>query len=412
MALIRPFAALRPLEDAVCEIAALPYDVFSRREAKEEVRRHPASFLAIDRPETQFPDDYDMYAPEVCLKAGQMLEQKKEQGIFLREDCPCLYIYALTSRGRTQTGLAACTSVEEYENGKIRRHETTRKKKEEDRIRHIEACNAQTGPVFLVYRSSPSVRKILEQEKSRKPLYDFKAEDGVRHQIWKISQNSVMEELQKQFEHIPKLYIADGHHRAAAAAGVCRRRLAEHPEAPEDAPFRFFLSVLFPDDELKILEYNRIATLPEGMTAEKFLRRIGNVFDIRLREHAFRPVKKGNIGLYLENHWYSLEVLPEKISGDPVESLDTALLQREVLAPVLGISDPRTSPDLFFAGGNQNQKDLETLCRGTRRALFVLYPVSLSELLAVADAGEMMPPKSTWFEPKLRSGLLIHELNQ
>lgn len=412
MALIRPFAALRPLEDAACEVAALPYDVFTRREAKKEVQRHPASFLAIDRPETQFPDEYDMYAPEVCLKAGQLLEQKKEQGIFLREDCPCLYIYALTGNGRTQTGLAACTSVEEYENGTIRRHETTRKKKEEDRIRHIEACNAQTGPVFLIYRSNPSVKRILEREKNRKPLYDFVAEDGVRHQIWKISQNSVIEELQKQFEYIPKLYIADGHHRAAAAAGVCRRRLAENPVAPEDAPFRFFLSVLFPDDELRILEYNRIASLPAGMTAEKFLNCIRNVFDIRPKENAFRPVKKGSIGLYLENHWYCLEMLPERITSDPVESLDTAFLQREVLAPVLGILDPRTSPDLFFVGGNQNPKELERLCRDTRRALFVLYPVSLSELLAVADTGKMMPPKSTWFEPKLRSGLLIHELDE
>lgn len=410
MALIRPFAALRPLEDAACEVAALPYDVFTRREAKKEVQRHPASFLAIDRPETQFPDEYDMYAPEVCLKAGQLLEQKKEQGIFLREDCPCLYIYALTGNGRTQTGLAACTSVEEYENGTIRRHETTRKKKEEDRIRHIEACNAQTGPVFLVYRSNPSVKRILEREKNRKPLYDFVAEDGVRHQIWKISRNSVIEELQKQFASISKLYIADGHHRAAAAAGVCRRRLAENPDVPEDAPFRFFLSVLFPDEELRILEYNRIASLPAEMTAEQFLNRIRTVFDIRLRESAFRPAKKGSMGLYLENQWYSLKARPGSMSDDPVEGLDTALLQREVLAPVLGISDPRTSPDLFFVGGKQKPEDLEAVCRETHRAVFVLCPVSMRELLAVADAGKMMPPKSTWFEPKLRSGLLIHEL--
>lgn len=410
MAVIRPFAALRPVKEAASAVAALPYDVFDRKTAREEVQRHPQSFLAIDRPETQFPDGYDMYAPEVSKKAGQLLRQKKEQGIFRKEDLACLYIYALTRNGRTQTGLAACISVEEYENGTIRRHETTRTDKEKDRIRHIEACGAQTGPVFLAYRSDRTVKQILEKEKDGEPLYDFTAADGVRHQVWKISDPAVIRRLAEQFDKIPRLYIADGHHRAAAAACVCRKYADLKPDAPEDAPFRYFLSVLFPDDELQILEYNRIVNLRSGMMPGEFIEDIGKVFSIQKRNAAFRPEKKGEIGLYLENQWYCLSVRPEIVTDDPVENLDTAMLQREVLAPILGIRDPRTSPDISFKGGLTEPAELEKICRADHSAAFVLYPVSIQELFAVADAGRMMPPKSTWFEPKLRSGLLIHEL--
>lgn len=410
MAIIRPFAALRPAAELAAQVAALPYDVYSREEALEAVKGRPYSFLNIDRPETQFPSGYDMYAPEVYRKAGELLQRQKAEGIYVKDPAPCYYIYTLTMDGRSQTGLAACSLAEDYDNGVIRRHENTRAEKEADRIRHVEACRAQTGPVSLAYRRDESVREILEAQKQKKPLYDFTSEDQIRHQVWKISDPEVIRLLTGLFKRIPHTYIADGHHRAASAVNVCRKYSREHPEAPCDAEFRCFLSVLFSEDELKIMDYNRVVSDLNGYTPEGFLAELSAIFRITEQNHMFRPREKGEIGLCLEGSWYCLEARPERKKEDPVGCLDVSLLQREVLSPLLGIDDPKTDPRIDFVGGIRGLKELERRCRKDCAAAFSMYPTSMEELFAVADAGSLMPPKSTWFEPKLRSGLLIHEI--
>ena len=408
MATIKPFAALRPAKELAAQVAALPYDVYSRQEAAEAVKGHPYSFLNIDRPETQFPAGYDMYAPEVYRKAAELLSTQIRAGIYVRESAPCYYVYALTGNGRTQTGLAACSLVDDYDNGVIRRHENTRAEKEADRIRHVEACGAQTGPVFLAYRKNEKVSRILEEQKNHGPLYDFTAEDGVRHQVWRISDPEIMCMLTDFFAEIPHTYIADGHHRAASAAAVCRKYCREHPKSPGDAEFRYFLSVLFSEEELSIMDYNRVVRDLNGNTPEEFLGKLSRIFSVTAEDQAVRPQKKGEIGLYLNDSWYRLELRPERAESDPVERLDTAMLQREVLSPILGIRDPKTDSRIDFVGGIRGLGELERRCHKDCAAAFAMYPTSMGELFAVADAGKLMPPKSTWFEPKLRSGLLIH----
>ncbi len=411
MATIRPFAALRPARELAAQAAALPYDVYGEEEAREAVQGHPYSFLNIDRPETQFPAGYDPYAPEVYKKAGELLRRQIQEGVYLRETAPCYYVYALTRNGRTQTGLAACSSLDDYQRGVIRRHENTRAEKEADRIRHVEACGAQTGPVFLAYRRDETVSGILEQQKQQEPLYDFTAEDGIRHQVWRISDPQTIAALTEQFGRIPHTYIADGHHRAASAAAVCRKCCQEQGQISADAEVRYVLSVLFAEDELTILDYNRVVRDLNGYTPEEFLEKLKPVFRITAEDQKVHPRRKGELGLCLGGSWYRLETRPERAADDPVEGLDVALLQREVLAPVLGIRDPKTDRRIDFVGGIRGLEELERRCQEDAAAAFAMYPTSMEELFAVADAGRLMPPKSTWFEPKLRSGLLIHEID-
>ena len=413
MAIIRPFRALRPAGGKEQAVAALPYDVYSRKEAREKVRGDSLTFLRIDRPETQFPPEQDMYADCVYKKGDEMLREMEEKGDFIQDETPCFYIYELTMDGRSQTGLAACSAVDDYVSGVIKKHENTRRDKEEDRIRHVDALSAQTGPIFLAYRAKDEIREILDREKQSPALADFVSEDSVRHRIWKIDSPETIRRIQEIFSGISHTYIADGHHRAASAVEVSMMRRREHPDYTGEEEFNYFLSVLFPDEELRILDYNRVLKDLNGYTAGALLEKLREIFEIQgPKEKAVRPEKKGEMGLYLDNQWYKLTAREERKQTDPVGCLDVAFLQREVLEPVFGIRDPKTDQRIDFVGGIRGLGELERRCRQDCLAAFSMYPTSMEELFAVADAGLLMPPKSTWFEPKLRSGLFIHKIER
>ena len=425
MAEVRPFRAWRPAQGLAERIAAIPYDVVNGKEAREETQREPFSFLAVDRPETQFEEEnMDVTEDRVYERAGTLLRQWMKEGSLQQEAEPCYYIYELEWQGRVQTGIAACVSVDDYLNGVIRRHENTRSDKEEDRTRHVRACEAQTGPVFLAYRAAKAVTSVTERCRREACLYDFASPDGISHRVWRIGRKEDIRAVHEAFEKVERLYIADGHHRCASAVRVaqeCRRRC---PDYTGEEPFNFILSVLFPDDQLTILEYNRVIRDLNGLTPQEFLRKIEEIFEITPEEGPYRPERKGRFGLYLQKKWYRLVRKPEigeqygkaGTAGDslrkpdPVRELDVAVLQRMILEPVLGITDPRTDERIDFVGGIRGLKELERRCEQDCAAAFSLYPTSIGELFSVADAGLLMPPKSTWFEPKLRSGLFIHSL--
>lgn len=412
MAKVKPFQAVRPKEEFVSQVAALPYDVYNRQEAKEETEKEPLSFLKIDRAETQLPDDVDTYDEQVYKKAREIYLDMKKDGIYLEDAGRCYYIYELTMDGRSQSGIAACASVDDYMNGTIKKHENTREEKEQDRIHHVDTLSAQTGPIFLAYRSREVLNRIVEKvKKETKALYDFVSKDGIGHKVWKIEEPSQVEEIEKAFEEIDEIYIADGHHRAASAVKVSLKRREEHPDYDGTEEFNFFLSVLFPDDELLIMDYNRSVKDLNGLSKEEFLDRIREHFSVREIEGASHPKKKGQITMYLEQQWYLLEAEEKLLQiTDAVDSLDVSLLQDYLLKPVLGIEDPRTDERIDFIGGIRGLKELERRVHEDMKVSFAMYPTSIHELFHVADAGLLMPPKSTWFEPKLRSGIFIHEI--
>ena len=411
MAIIRPFAGIRPCQEKANRIAALPYDVYNREEAKEEVLKEPESFLRIDRAETQFDDSVDTYAPQVYQKAHDTLWEMVEQGDFIRDVKPCYYIYELTMDGRTQTGITACASIDDYQNGVIKKHENTRAEKEQDRIRHVDTCNAQTGPIFLAYRSDEAINGVVAKVKKETPVYSFTSPDGIRHQVWIIDQAKDIETIQHAFASIHEIYIADGHHRAASAVKVGLKRREEHPGYDGTEEFNFFLSVLFPDEELMILDYNRVVKDLNGMTSEQFLEKMKAIFEVTaVDESSRKPQVAGTFSMYLDGQWYLCRIPQEKIPSDPVKSLDVSLLQDLLLTPVLGIGDPKTDPRIDFVGGIRGLSELERRCSVDSKVAFAMYPTSIAQLFAVADAGLLMPPKSNWFEPKLRSGLFIHEI--
>lgn len=406
MAEVRPFAAIRPAQGYAERIAALPYDVFEEGEARREVEKNPLSFLAIDRPETIAGDGENRYE-----KAGELLWKRFREGCLIQDGSPGYYIYELTAEGRSQTGIAGLVPVDDYLSGAIHRHENTRAEKEEDRIRHVAGCMAQTGPIFLAYRAREEIRLLQEAEKERSPLYDFTAEDGVRHRIWRVREPERIEAVRAAFEKAGDLYIADGHHRCAAAVSCALSMRRKHPDFTGEEPWNFILSVLFGDDSLRILDYNRAVRAPEGMTQRRLLERLAPCFEIEfVGSETARPRKKGEFGMYVRDGWYLLTAREELSSPDPVEGLDTAILQKYVLEPVFGIQNPRTDGRISFVGGARGAGELERRVELEGGAAFLLYPTSMRELFAVADAGRLMPPKSTWFEPKLRSGLLIYSL--
>lgn len=410
MTVIRPFQAVRPAKEQASSIAALPYDVYSRKEARRAVESRPLSFLKIDRAETQFPEDTDMYSQAVYDKARELLESMRSDGLFIQDETPCYYIYALTMNNRTQTGLAGCASIDDYLENRIKKHENTREDKELDRIRHVDTLSAQTGPIFLTYHADERLNYILNTVKQSEPLYDFTMEDQVRHQVWKISDSDTIQEIFQIFQSIDSIYIADGHHRAASAIKVGLKRRGEYPDYTGGEEFNYFLSVLFASDELQIYDYNRIVSDLNGYTFDEFLTVIKTNFDVKeMGSQVVRPSCKGEIGLYGNGSWYLLKVNPALISDDPVGRLDVSVLQDMILEPVLGIHDPKTDPRIQFIGGIRGLHILsETVDANGNGAAFAMYPTSMDELLAVADDGRLMPPKSTWFEPKLLSGLFIH----
>lgn len=411
MAVIRPFQCVRPEASVANRVAALPYDVYNRQEAKEEVEREPLSFLKIDRAETGFDDSVDTYAPEVYQRAKELLENEIREGIYEKDKENAYYVYELVMDGRSQTGLVACASVDDYVNNVIKKHENTRADKEVDRITHVDTCSAQTGPIFLAYRSEKVINDIVAKAKQETPLYDFTAVDGVIHRVWRIGNVTDVEEIRGAFEKIDRIYIADGHHRAASAVKVGLKRRKENPTNDGTEEYNFFLSVLFPHDQLMIMDYNRTVKDLNGMDRDSFLNEISGCFEVERREEPVKPDKKGTFGMYLEGQWYHLTAKPALFEGkDAVGRLDVSVLQDYLLGPVLGIGDPRTDARIDFVGGIRGLKELERRADGDMKISFSMYPTSITELFDVADQNLLMPPKSTWFEPKLRSGLFIHEI--
>lgn len=409
MSIIRPFRGIRPKKELASSIAALPYDVYSSKEAREIVRSNPLSFLKIDRAETLLPEGTDMYSPQVYETARDTLDEMIHDGSFVQDSTDCYYIYALTMNGRTQTGLAACASIDDYTNGVILQHEKTLEAKELDRIRHIDTCSAQTGPIFLTHRPDADLHRITERIKRGDTLYDFTSTDGVRHQVWKIEDPDDIENISRLYAGISHLYIADGHHRAASAVRVGLARRAADPGFSGTEEYNFFLCVLFPSDELKIYGYDRVVTDKNGYTFASFLDKIKDSFDITLiGAGSYRPENRGVFGIYSEGVWYRAQAHPSLLSDDPVSGLDVSILQDHILAPVLGIRDPKTDQRIRFIGEIKGADILEHAADSSGGIAFSMYPTSMEELLRIADSGRLMPPKSTWFEPKLRSGLFIH----
>ncbi len=410
MAVIKPFRAIRPNKALVHKVAALPYDVYNRAEAREAALKEPVSFLNIDRPESQFPEDYDMYATEVYEKAASMLKEQRTQGIYVQEDLPCFYLYELTMDGRSQTGLVACASIDDYLNQVIKKHENTREEKEQDRIRHVDTCSTQTGPIFLAYRRNESIEAIVSAEKKKAPVYDFISEDGIGHRVWIVSDKDAVEGIAKGFSGISQIYIADGHHRAASAVKVGLKRRDAAGTYTGEEEFNYFLSVLFPENELKILPYYRVVKDLNGKTAEEFISEISKNFTVEASNVPVGPEQKGEFGMFLEGQWYRLTANASLMAeNDPVKSLDVSVLQDNLLEPVLGIQDPRTDKRIDFVGGIRGLGELERRTSTDMKVAFSTCPTSILELFAVSDAGLLMPPKSTWFEPKLRSGIFLHE---
>lgn len=423
--IVKPFAAVRPTASVADQVAALPYDVYDRAEAVAAVDGEPFSFLNIDRPETQFSADVDMYAPEVYAKARELFDARRADGTFVTEPAPCFYLYELTMNERSQTGVVACCAIDDYLENVIKKHENTLEKKELDRIRHIDALDAQTGPIFLTYRDSDAIDILVAAVKKTAPLYDFAGEDGVTHRVWRMAAASeetacsqAYAGLVAAFAKVPCAYIADGHHRAASAVKVGLARREANPGYDGTEEFNYFMSVLFPASQLSILAYNRVVRDLNGLTKDEFLDALagenGPFEIIHKQESQLEPIDKGAVGMYLDREWYGLGVKPEFESSDPVEGLDVSILQEKVLAPILGIGDPRTDGRIEFVGGIRGLRELERKvnridARGDGLAVaFAMFPTSIDELLNVADAGRLMPPKSTWFEPKLRSGLFAH----
>ena len=408
---IRPFCAVRPNETFASKIAALPYDVYTRKEAKKEVEKNPLTFLKIDRPETMFPDEMDMYAPKVYQKARKVLEEMIEKGEFIQDETPCYYLYELTRNGHRQTGIVACASIDDYFNGTIKKHENTREEKEQDRIRHVDTLDTQTGPIFLAYRLDAVLKEIIEETKRKTPVYDFISEDKITHRVWVIDESEMMERIQQCFVKINKIYIADGHHRAASAIKVGCKRRKEHPGYTGEEEFNYFLCTLFAEEELEILDYNRVVKDLNGLSEIEFLEKIKESFEVEEAEESpYAPKQKKEFGMYLGKKWYKLQIKKEQVSDDVVESLDVSILQNKLLKPILGIKEPGKDNRIIFVGGIRGLKELEHCVENGFQVAFSMYPTSMQELFSVADAGRLMPPKSTWFEPKLRSGLFLHKI--
>lgn len=416
MAKVLPFKGIRPSKERAATIAALPYDVYNRSEAEAVVAQNPDSFLAVDRAETNFDSSVGTYDEVVYQKAHDLLWQWIEEGRFIQDDKPCYYLYQLTMDGRTQTGIVACSSIDDYEQGVIKKHENTRAEKEADRIHHVDSCNAQTGPIFLAYRAQAKIDELVNKIISENaPEYDFVADDGIGHRVFVINDDADVDVLKNAFADMNAIYIADGHHRAASAVKVGQRRRAANPGYTGDEEFNYFLSVLFPDNQLMIMDYNRVVKDLNGLSEDEFIDAIKSKMNVvKVGEPNGKPIaptKKGQVSMTINGTWYLLEFKQADRNDDPVDGLDVSILQNVILNPVLGISDPKTDDRIDFVGGIRGLEELERRCNVDCKVAFAMYPTSIGELFDVADAGRLMPPKSTWFEPKLRSGLFIHALD-
>jgi len=411
MSAIVPLQALRPRPQFVGDVAALPYDVLSTKEAQEIARTHPRSFLRVEKSESDLPPDIPAHDPRIYDRAHANLEELMQEGILFQDQRPSFYIYAQGMSGHKQYGLVAGISVAEYETGKIKKHELTRADKELDRIRHVDKVNAHTGPVFVTYRARPTIDSLVAEAIKAPPEYDFVTEDGFSHTVWVINKEDEIIALIKEFAQLDRLYIADGHHRAAAAAAVARQRRGQHPTCPS-GEYENILAVLFPDRQLKIMDYNRAVQDLAGLSRREFLQKCEGSFSVTPDFHEKAPQHKHEFGMYLDGRWYRLAAHADLIDEhNYIGSLDVSILQERLLGPVLGINDPRRDERVAFVGGIRGMGELERLVdEGKFAVAFALYPVTVAQLMAVADADGIMPPKSTWFEPKLRSGIFIHLL--
>lgn len=412
MALYRAFKAFRPEKSKQALIPALPYDVMNSDEAREMVKGNPYSFLHIDKAEIDLPKGTDIYSDEVYKKAKENLDNLEKTGALIQDKKPCFYIYRQIMNGRSQTGIVGCASIDDYMNNVIKKHEHTVAIKEQDRIRHVDTCNANTGPIFLTYRKNDVISNAVNDwVNSHEAVYDFVA-DGVTQTVWAIDDDDIINTVSNEFAKIDALYIADGHHRCASAVKVGQKRREEKPDYTGDEEFNFFLSVAFPDDELEIMDYNRVVKDLNGMSREEFLDAVSNSFEAEKVDTQYKPTKRHTFGMLIENDWYKLTAKDSIIDeSDPVKRLDVSILQDNLLSPILDIDDPKTNDRIDFIGGIRGLDELERRCKDDMKLAFAMYPTSIDDLMSIADANLIMPPKSTWFEPKLLSGIFIHHLS-
>ena len=411
MAIVKSFKCVRPDRELVEQVASMPYDVYDRKEAKEAVSGKPYAFLNIDRPETAFDENFDMYSKEAYEKAKNLYEEFKNKGIYEKDNEDSYYLYELTMNGRSQIGIVGLASVDDYLNDIIKKHENTREEKEIDRIKHVDTVNAQTGPIFLAYKKNDDLKKIISENISDAPIYDFVSDDGIGHRVWKVDK-AYNEQIRECFENIESLYIADGHHRAASAVKVALKR--RQNENNPNAEYNYFLSVIFDERQLYILPYNRIVLDLNKKSVEEVIGLIAENFDITESPVLEEIGDRGEFGMLVKDKFYILSAkkkVLDSVSGDVIKSLDVSILQDLVLEPIFGIKDPRTDERIKFAGGIRGVGYLKSEIDNDRgKVAFLMYPTSMEELFAVADENKLMPPKSTWFEPKLRSGIFIHEI--
>ncbi len=411
MFLIRPFAGLRPQNAYIDGVIAPPYDVLNTHEAIARSEGKPWSFLHISRPEIDLPPDTNPYSPQVYAKGIENLQKMLDAGILAQDSSENYYLYQLVMGDHIQTGLVAAASVEAYDQGRIRRHELTRPDKEDDRVRQIDALNAQTGPVLLAYKQDADLQAIIDRLIQTFPDANVTADDNIQHRLWVVSDKTDISTISNRINQMPFLYIADGHHRSAAASRVAQQRREQNPQHSGEEPYNYFLSVMFPDVQMKILPYNRVVKDLNGLDEKGFLEKVGLVFKLQSSETAFQPAKRSQIGMYCNEKWYQLEIPIALISNDPVKSLDVSILSDQILDPILGIKDVRRDKRIDFVGGIRGLNELEKRVNSGEMAVaFAMFPTSLGELMSVADANQIMPPKSTWFEPKLADGLVSHVL--
>ena len=410
--LIKPLRGLRPVPERAADVAAPPYDVLNTAEARQRADGRPHSFLHISKPEIDLPEGTDPYADEVYAKGAENLHRLVDDGVLIRDAEPCYYVYRLKMGEHLQTGLVCAASVADYDTNRIRKHEYTRPQKENDRVRQITALNAQTGPVMATYRSLGTVRDALEIASKREPLYDITADDGIVHQLWRIDDTLEIAALTEIFDAMQALYIADGHHRSASASRVAAARKADNPQHTGEEDYNYFLCVAFPHDETQILDYNRVVKDLNGMHRDELLERIRDSFSATPVNAPAKPQRAAQFGMYLDKQWYRLDINEDLIPADPVASLDVSLLQDNLIAPLLGITDQRTDDRIDFVGGIRGLTELERRVDSGEMAIaFAHFPTSMEALMNVADANKVMPPKSTWFEPKLADGLVSHVLD-
>lgn len=415
MAIIKPFKAYRPIKELASNIAALPYDVMNTEEARKMVKKNKYSFLHVDRGEINFSEKVDIYDEKVYRKSREILDKMIENKYYFQDMNPYFYIYRQTMNKNSQVGLVACASVDDYINNVIKKHEKTRKDKELDRIKHVDYCEAHTGPIFLTYRENNDVSQIINEGMKEEPVYDFMSDDKINHTVWVISNKEKIDKLITLFNDIDYMYIADGHHRVKSAVEVCLKRRNENPNYTGKEGFNYFLVIAYPDSELHVLDYNRSVKDLNGLSKENFLKLVQKKFIIEktINNERFRPNEKHTFGMYIDNEWFKLKAKEGTFDkNDPIDRLDVSILQNNLLSPILGIDDPTKSDRIEFIAGTRGLDELENRVNMDMKVSFVIYPATIEDIMSIADAGKIMPPKSTWFEPKPRSGLFIHKFTE